>query len=298
MPSLLRRSALLTLLMCPFSFRAAASPAPESFESFASSLEKRIGGRIGVYALDALSRRDFAYRADESFAMCSTFKWLLAAQFLNAVDRKQLQLNTSVRIHKSDVLGYAPVVNAQLSRGSMTLAELAEAAVTLSDNGAANLLMRKLGGPATLTAYARDLGDNTTRLDRTEPELNSNTPGDLRDTTTPRGMVACMQTALNSNALSPSSRYLLIQWLRACRTGLDRLRAGIPESWRAGDKTGAGANGAFNDIVVAFPPQAGPLLIAAYMSESAKSKAILSEAHRSIASFIVASTEKKLGDRF
>src|SRR5690349_1449936 len=193
MPSLSRRSALTALLMYPLSLTAYSVSAPGSFESFAASLEKRIGGRIGVYALDVLTHHDFAYRADEAFAMCSTFKWLLVAQLLDAVDRKQLRLDAAMRIHQSDILEYAPVVSTQLKRGSITLIELAEAAITLSDNSAANLLMRELGGPVALTSFIRNLGDGTTRLDRIEPELNENARGDLRDTTTPRGMVTCMQ---------------------------------------------------------------------------------------------------------
>ncbi|MES1196224.1 MAG: class A beta-lactamase, partial [Steroidobacter sp.] len=252
----------------------------------------RTGGRIGVYALDVFSRRSFAYRADEAFAMCSTFKWLLAAQLLDAVDRKQLRLDASVRIRQSDILEYAPVVSTQLSRGSMTLRELAEAAMTLSDNSAANLLMRQLGGPVALTSFIRKLGDYTTRLDRIEPELNENVRGDMRDTTTPRGMVTCMQTVLTGRTLLPSSRELLIQWLRACKTGSDRLRAGIPESWHAGDKTGAGANHAFNDVAIAFPPKGGPLLIAVYMSDCTEPLATLSHAHSSIASSIVAKVKQ------
>ncbi len=51
----------------------------------------------------------------------------------------------------------------------MSLAELSAAALQYSDNVAMNKLIAHVGGPASVTAFARQLGDETFRLDRTEP---------------------------------------------------------------------------------------------------------------------------------
>src|SRR5829696_2557262 len=132
--------------------------------------------------------------------------------------------------------------------GGMTVAELSDAAVTLSDNTAGNLLLASFGGSAGLTAYVRSLGDDTTRLDRIETALNEAAPGDPRDTTTPAAMLGTMQKLLVGEALSRASREQLTAWLVANKTGDQRLRAGVPQGWRVGDKTGTGGHGATNDI--------------------------------------------------
>src|SRR6185295_12168427 len=127
-------------------------------------------------------------------------------------------------------------------------------------------LLRAMGGPSTVTEFFRTLGDNVTRLDRFELELNSNVPDDPRDTTTPRAMVDSMLAIFTRDVLALPSRALLIDWLTASKTGVDRVRAGLPKSWNGGDKSGTGANGAVNDIVITYPPGRRPIFIAVYMS--------------------------------
>jgi beta-lactamase class A len=150
----------------------------------------------------------------------------------------------------------------------MSVAEICEAAVTLSDNTAGNLLLASFGGPPALTAYARSLGDGSTRLDRIETELNEAAPGDPRDTTTPAAMLGDMQRLIVDDALSAGSRERLIGWLLASKTGGKRLQAGLPSDWRVGDKTGGGNNGTANDIAVAWPPGRAPILVAVYFTGS------------------------------
>ncbi|HTV17619.1 MAG TPA: class A beta-lactamase [Polyangiaceae bacterium] len=140
--------------------------------------------------------------------------------------------------------------------------------LTLSDNTAANLLLHSLGGPARVTAYARTLGDATTRLDRNEPSLNECLPGDERDTSTPRAMARTLRTLLLGSALSPSSRGLLERWMTASTTGLQRLRAGVPPDWRVADKTGSGYGATTNDIAVLWPPHGKPVVIAAFLTQT------------------------------
>jgi beta-lactamase class A len=158
--------------------------------------------------------------------------------------------------------------------------------VEVSDNPAANLLLKMIDGPAGFTQFTRSLGDSVTRLDRYELALNSNLPGDPRDTTTPRAMVNSMEQVLTGPVLSATSRELLIGWLVNSPTGLKRLRAGLPATWRVGDKTGTGANGAVNNLAIAWPPERKPILIALYLSESTQSIDALSVAHAEIAKIL------------
>jgi beta-lactamase class A len=233
------------------------------------AIERDIGGRLGVAAFDVETGRHLAYRADERFPMCSTFKWLLVAQILARVDAGAEQLTRSIGFGPADLLDHAPVTRAHVAEGRMTISELAEAAIQLSDNTAGNLLLRAVGGPASLTEFLRRLGDRVTRLDRTEPALNSAERGDVRDTTTPSAMVMDMRRLLIGERLHEASRDRLRAWLEGSTTGARRLRAGLPRDWRIGDKTGAGGFGATNDVAIIWPPARRPALVAAFVAESA-----------------------------
>jgi beta-lactamase class A len=217
--------------------------------------------------LDTGSGRQLAHRPDERFAMCSTFKWVLAAAILARVEHGQLALDERASFESKDLLEYAPVTRQHVAEGFMTVGALAQAAITVSDNTAANLLLAKVGGPVGFTEFVRSLGDSVTRLDRNEPSLNSNDAGDPRDTTSPRAMVKLMRKVLCGDTLSPSGRERLLGWLRACETGKDRLRAGLPRDWTLGSKTGTGKRGAVNEVAIALPPGRAPILIASYLSD-------------------------------
>ncbi|GAB2549848.1 class A beta-lactamase [Rhodanobacter koreensis] len=271
-------------------FRPALSlgNAGETAAARLAALERRHGGRLGVAILDTGNGRHVGYRADERFLMCSTFKLLAVAAVLARVDRGAERLDRRIVFDKKSVLAWAPVTSHRIGPPGMSVAELCQAAITVSDNTAANLLLASLGGPAAVTSCARGLGDPLTRLDRVEPELNVGAPGDVRDTTTPNAMLADLRTLLLGNALSVTSRRQLAEWLRATRTGADKLRAGLPSGWQVGDKTGSGAHGESNDIAIIWPPQRKPLLVAAYYAASsvdgAGSDAVLAEAGRIAAS--------------
>jgi beta-lactamase class A len=242
---------------------------------------------VGVMALDSGDGFAMGYRADERFAMCSTFKWTLAAFVLAQADRGDIALDERLSFEPEDLLDYAPVAKEHVTAGALSVEALCQAAVTVSDNTAANLLLDRTGGPAELTAFLRRCGDTVTRLDRNEPSLNTNIPGDERDTTTPRAMVETMQKILLGDVLSSGSRQQLTGWLKDAATGLKRLRAGFPSDWTAGDKTGTGVNGAANDVAIAWPPNRNPILIAAYLSESDASPDALNTAHADIAAAVV-----------
>jgi beta-lactamase class A len=220
------------------------------------ALQQRLGGRLGVCAIagsgDSKSSGSLSISSDERFAHCSTFKWLLATLILQQADQGKLRLDKAIAYSKADLLDYAPVTTRNVARGHMTLGELCEAAVTLSDNTAANLLLAQIGGPAGLTAFARSLGDSETRFDRTEPDLNSNQDKDPRDTTTPAAMAELLKTVYTGTVLKADSLAQLKTWMVGCQTGLKEIRAGVPAGWTVADKTGRG-NGAVNDVAVVWP---------------------------------------------
>jgi beta-lactamase class A len=241
-----------------------------------AAIEARAGGRLGVCVLDTGSGRRIGHRLDERFAMCSTFKLPLAAVVLREADLGRLRLDDAVAITNADLVPYAPVVEPKVGQ-SLSLAALAEAAQTTSDNAAANLLLKRLGGPAGFTAALRALGDTVTRLDRVEPQLNLVVPGDERDTTSPRAMAETLRRLLTSDVLPAPSRDLLIGWMVATSTGMKRLRAGLPSGWRAGDKTGTAQADAMtdkvNDLAIAWPPGKAPIIITAYFDSSRRTNA-------------------------
>jgi len=226
-----------------------------------AALERASGGRLGMHALDTGTGRSLGHRADEHFLMCSTFKLLLAAAVLARVEAGREKLDRHVPYTVSDLLEYAPVSRAHLAEGGLTIGAMCRAAVEVSDNTAANLLLASIGGPAAVTRFARDLGDGVTRLDRIEPALND--PDGVFDTTTPSAMAGSVRAILLGPALAPASRAMLEGWMVACATGRNRLRAGLPATWSAGDKTGTGDTQT-DDLAIIRPPGRAPLIVAAY----------------------------------
>jgi beta-lactamase class A len=248
-----------TFLLLTFLAASAASGKDNAATRIAA-----IETRIGVAALDTSNSKRVDYRPEERFPMCSTFKFLAAAAVLKRVDDKQEKLERFVSYDAKDILEYAPVTKEHLKDGGMTLGALCAAAIEQSDNTAGNLLLNAIGGPAGVTNFVRALGDQVTRLDRIEPELNSAIPGDERDTTTPAAISSDMQRLLLGHALSEASRRKLDDWLQRNETGGSMIRAGVPKTWSVGDKTGRGANGATNDIAIMRPPGRAPILLAIY----------------------------------
>jgi beta-lactamase class A len=273
-PTVLSRRTLLRVLpgfVFPSSLAAGSELEVLLQERFAA-IEMGIGGRLGVAALNTENGLRTGYRAGELFPMCSTFKLLLAACILRRVDAMTEDLHRPIPYTKGDLQEYAPVTGAHVPEGAMTVGELCAAAVEVSDNTAANLLLAEVGGPIGLTEFIRSLRDEVTRLDRTEPELNSALPGDPRDTTSPEAMLDSMTKLLTGDALSAASRARLTAWLEASTTGKDRLRAGFPSGWRAGDKTGTGERGTMGDLGIFWPPERKPILVAAYVTECSASR--------------------------
>lgn len=260
------RRAVLTVPFLTVPLLAVPAFANDAKPKFAE-LERRNGGRLGVAAFDSASGRRIGHRSEERFPMCSTFKFLAAAFVLARVDRGEERLDRRIVYSTQDLVTYSPITKDHVGPAGLSVAELCDATMTLSDNTAGNLLLASFGGPAGLTAYARSLGDQTTRLDRIETALNEGLPDDPRDTTSPIAMLGTMQRLLLGDALSAASRDHLTGWLIANKTGDKRLRAGMP-GWKVGDKTGTGGNGSANDIAIVWPTGRAPLLVTVYYTGS------------------------------
>ncbi|WP_394621337.1 class A beta-lactamase [Lentzea sp. JNUCC 0626] len=227
-------------------------------------LEKQHNARLGVFATDTGTGRTVLHRADELFPLCSTFKTIEAAAILRK-DRDGTLLGKVITYTQSDVdkSGYGPITGKpeNLANG-MTVKALCEATITYSDNCAANLLLKELGGPTAISRFSRSIGDPVTRLDRWEPELNSAEPGRITDTTSPRAIGQSNARLTLGHALNSNDSEQLTKWLLANTTGGNRIRAGLPSAWRWGDKTGTGSYGTTNDVGIAFPPGRAPIVIA------------------------------------
>jgi beta-lactamase class A len=265
-----RRQVIAGLATAALSGSIVAATASSGVEARAAitRIEAGVGGRLGVAALRVSDGRRIAYRADERFAMCSTFKLLLVGAVLSRVDRGVDRLDRPVAFSADDLLGYAPVTRARVAEGALPLRDLCAAAITVSDNTAANLLLASIGGPPAVTAFARSLGDPVTRLDRNEPTLNTAIPGDPRDTTSPTAMLDDLRALALGEGLSSRSRAQLVKWLVETRTGVARIHAGAPADARVGDKTGTGENGSTDEVAVIWPRLGGPLVVSVYATGS------------------------------
>lgn len=247
---------------------AVADKAPDLLTRKLAALETALGARLGASIHDIETGRRWQHRATERFPMCSTFKMIACAAILKRVDKGREDLRRRIRFGAKDVVTYSPVTKSHADGPGMALSDICAAAMTQSDNTAANLILKALGGPSAVTAFARSLGDPVTRLDRWETELNQATPGDPRDTTTPAAMSANLRTLALGSPLSARSRDQLVTWMVSNRTGDAKLRAGLPKDWRIGDKTGGGGHGTMADVAIIWPPERKPVIASVYVTET------------------------------
>ena len=247
---------------------APASAASDRLMDTVRKAENRLKARIGVAIYDEETGRDWQYNADDRFPMVSTFKALACAGILAQVDAGKEDLNRIIKVRKSDLVQYSPVTKYRLGDRGMTVADICEAAITMSDNTAANLILDSLGGPGGFTQFMRTVGDGVTRLDRRETALNEGVPGDLRDTTTPNAIAKGLRALVLGDILSARSRKQLESWLVGNKVGDALLRAGLPKDWRIADKTGAGGHGSRSVIAVIWPPKRKPVIAAIYITET------------------------------
>jgi beta-lactamase class A len=241
------------------------------------------GGRLGVAAVDTGSGRQIRFDADSRYSMASTFKLPLAAAVLALADRGEISLEEKLPFPPDKPLDNSPAVERYRDEGSLSIVRLCSAIIELSDNSAANMLLDRIGGPAALTRFVRGCGDPVTRLDRFETELNSNIPGDPRDSTSPAAMAGLARALVLGDVLSEESRNHLSTWLKKSVPGADRLKAGLPSPpWLVGHKTGTGANGAVNDVAVAWRSGRPPVVVACYQSGGTADRPARFAAHAAV----------------
>ncbi|OIJ27340.1 class A beta-lactamase [Nocardioides luteus] len=224
------------------------------------ALEQKHQRHLGVWAQNVRTGRVVEHRADERFPMLSTFKTLLVSAILRDLPARTLQQRLTW--DDADVVVNSPVTSLT-TRNGLTVAQLAEATMTRSDNTAANELLQLIGGPAGVTSLARSLGDTVSRLDRWEPDLNSAIPGDPRDTTSPRAIARTYTKLVLGDALGGADRDQLLTWMLANQSTVSRFGAGVPAGWRLADKTGGGDYASRNDVGVTWTPDGAPIVIAA-----------------------------------
>jgi len=263
-----RRSLLLAAAALPLSLAlpCSAAEAQAAARTRLEKLEAGFGGRIGLFALNTADGARLTHRADERFPFCSTFKVMVASAILTRSVEAPGLLQQRVRYRQSDLVTYSPITQKHVADG-MTVADLCAAALQYSDNTAANLLIRMVGGPQAVTAFARSIGDSEFRLDRWETELNTAIPGDVRDTTTPEAMGLSLQRLLLGDTLARTQREQLRDWMYGNTTGAARIRAGMPSDWKIGDKTGTGDYGSANDVAVLWPPERAPVVVVIYTTQ-------------------------------
>jgi len=295
MTLLSRRTVSASLLSLPLlgACQSKTEPDTAAWTARLESIEANRGGRIGVAALDLQSSRMLIHRADERFAMCSTFKWMLGGVVLARVEAGDETLSRAVSIDEADMVFHAPTTEPAIG-STLTVAQLCAATIANSDNPATNLLLESMGGPDGFTRALRAMEDAVTRLDRYEPQLNANLPDDPRDTTTPLAMVELMARLVFGDILNSASRQILQDWMLGAVTGEGRLKAGLPDGWRLGHKTGTSNRDANNDVGFALPPigqpagsARGPVLIVSFSDGPGAMTDVAETAHADVARVVM-----------
>jgi beta-lactamase class A len=266
---LLAAAAALSAPLAPASGRAAGSDAAHAG---LAALESAGAVRLGVAAVNTATGARLGWRAAERFAFCSTFKVVSVSAILKRSETAPALLQQRVTYGGESLVPYSPVTEKHVGTG-MTIAELCAAALQYSDNTAANLIIRALGGPAGVTRFARAIGDNTFRLDRMETALNTAIPHDPRDTSTPAAMMRDTRALAAGGLLGTAQRTMLVDWMKGCTTGGKRIRAGVPAGWQVADKTGTGDYGTTNDLGLVWPPGKPPIVLAIYLTQADKAAA-------------------------
>ncbi|MGW4123798.1 class A beta-lactamase [Nocardia sp. NPDC004711] len=272
--STLKYHALISLLLlaplaagCTSATKSGSAPSNStsitSTDTAIETLERDHGARAGVFVTDTGTGKSFGHRQDERFGFDSTFKGLACGALLHAHPLASGFLDQVIHFTADDVIGGSAISKTRVDSG-MTVRELCHAAITISDNTAGNQVLKLIGGPEGLNTFLRSIGDQVTHMDRWEPDLNSNIPGDQRDTSTPAALAADYRALVLGDALAAPERAQLTDWLLATTTGKERIRAGVPADWKTADKTGTSDGyGAANDVAITWPAgSSAPLVIA------------------------------------
>lgn len=286
------RAGMFALAAMAFTHSASVQ-AEETFQKKVAAIESKLDGRLGLALLNLHNGNEWVYQADDRFPISSTFKVMLCGAILAKVDAGDERLDRQITFEKSEIVSWSPVTENRIQTG-MSVGELCEATMTMSDNTAANLLLETIGGPQALTMFLREIGDDTTRLDRWETKLNEGVPGDLRDTTTASAALSTLKKLLFGKVLSISSRRQLTDWMIDDKVANDLLRASLPEDWKIGDKSGAGGYGSRSIIAVIWPPQKGPILVTIYLTENEADFPTRNQAIAEIGTIIIETIQSQL----
>ena len=259
-------SLLVILLLIPF-VAFSHSPKFQQVEQEARLIEVTLSGRIGVTVLDTKNGEYWDYKGDERFPLTSTFKTIACAKLLYDSEQGDINLNSTVKIKKTDLVTYSPVIEKYVGQ-AITLDDVCSATMKTSDNTAANIIINAVGGTESITDFVRHTGDEKTRLDRFEPELNEGIPGDLRDTTTPKSIANTLNELLFGSTLSPMSQEKLKAWIVNNQVTGNLLRSVLPEGWNIADRSGVGGFGARSITAVVWSEHQSPIIISIYIAQT------------------------------
>jgi beta-lactamase class A len=290
---------------------AASSDTAKSLRQALHQLAARARpGLLGVTVLDVDSGAQARVNADHAYPMMSVFKAPVAATVLAQIDTGHLSLAQKVTINRADVVGGSavPSIGAHFHGDSMTFTvdQLLTAAISESDNTAADALVRLVGGPKVVTAFLRAHGIDEMRVDMDEADVDRIFDGighgeqipanetaqqslvrlrrgyrdylsDPRNRTTPDAAVKFLKQLWKGSLLSAGSTQHLLQ-LMYKQTIPRRLRGGLPEGVRLADKCGTsvsfeGETAAYNDIGIMTWPNGHTVIVAAFLTGSRADKA-------------------------
>lgn len=267
--NVLKSLALLQLswLLPMANVSVAADVSYSSLSPKVQQLEVELNGKIGISIYDTSNNSNWHYNGERRFPLMSTFKTLACAKLYSDVEKGAITLSHSNKVAETSLVTWSPVTKKLIGQ-PFTLKQSCAATMLMSDNTAANYILSAIGGPAALTEFMREIGDNVTRLDRIEPELNEATPGDIRDTTTPNAMVKSLHTLLFQNVLSPPSKKQLLQWMIDNKITGNLFRSVLPKSWKIADRSGSGGYGSRAINAIIWPNQDSALIISIYITQS------------------------------
>ncbi|MBS9920589.1 CARB family carbenicillin-hydrolyzing class A beta-lactamase [Vibrio alginolyticus] len=232
-----------------------------------SLLEQQTSSRIGVSVWDTQADERWDYRGDERFPLMSTFKTLACAKMLSDMDSGKLSKNATAKVDERSIVVWSPVMD-KLAGQNTRIEHACEAAMLMSDNTAANLVLNEIGGPKAVTMFLRTIGDKATRLDRIEPRLNEATPGDSRDTTTPNAILNTLRTLVEGETLSYESRVQLKIWMQDNKVSDSLMRSVLPTGWSIADRSGAGGHGSRGINAIIWKENHRPVYISIYVTET------------------------------
>lgn len=232
-----------------------------------TAIEQEISGRIGVAVLDTQNGEFWSYRGDEHFPLLSTFKTLACAAILHSEGDSESYNNITITIEEANLITWSPVMEKLVGK-DVTVEQACEATMLTSDNTAVNIVLEHVGGPQGLTRFLRGIGDNVTRLDRIEPELNEAMEGDFRDTTTPNAMLQTLDKLLLGEIMSKASKKQLRTWMKDNEVSTPLLRTILPAGWSIADRSGAGGNGSRAITAIIWAKSREAIIICIYLTQT------------------------------